>query len=370
MNDWNIFKLETCNELDYMVSIRPEANTLFSSQLDNILEKYNLLLSYLNVKEEELVFAKIFVSDYLNQNNIIKEHDLFQKAFKNCGVSIIEQPPLDGSKLNILLWFIKGIKLTKYKSGSLFYLETNNYLHIFHCIRCSSKAYASLTTQTVQALIQHKYLIRKYGMDIANNCIKTWVYIRNIDKDYSDITKGENEFFGNNGLNTNTHFVSFTGVEGNGECEDINLCLDVYSVKGLEQGQIKYLKALNVLDNTHKYGSSLERGICITYDNIEHIFISGTASVDEKDNCIHVGDIMNQIERIFLNIQNLLHEAEANLNDVGCMIVYLRDISDFCIVNDYIKNYYSKTPYVIVKARIGKPEWLIEIECLALKKIQ
>lgn len=369
MIDWKIFKLEISDRFNYIVSLSPQKDLPFELQLDDILEKYNLVLNNINITEEELVFAKIFVTDCINQKNIMERHDLFQCKFKNCGFSIIEQPPLDGSKINILFWFIKGEKIFKYRLENAFYLHIDKYLHIYHCVRCNSKAYYDLSLQTNQAFMQHKYLLKKYNMSVVDNCIRTWLYIRDIDKNYPYIVQGRNDFLGNNQLNINTHFIASTGIEGNGESKQTTLCIDLYSIKGIKQKQIKYLKALDFLNPTYEYGVSFERGTCISYRHIQHIYISGTASIDKNGKCIYKGDVIKQLERIFVNIENLLSDVKASLNDIGCMIVYLRDISDYNSVKEYINEYYDSIPCVIVHAKVCRPEWLVEIECLALKKI-
>lgn len=369
MKNWKIFKLAIGNKTEYQVSIYPKSNISFTSQLDSLLEIYDLLLKDLNLREEELIFSKIFVTDCLNQKDVMKEHPLFQQKFKNSGFSIIEQPPLDGNKINILLWFIKGIKINKYRLSNAYYLETGKFLHIFHCIRCNSEAYNDIANQTEQAFIQHKYLIQKYGMNVLDNCIRTWLYVKDIDKDYHGVVKGRNDFFSTNSLNVNTHFVASTGIEGSGESPKINVCIDIYSIKGLKPEQIKQLKALDYLNPTYEYGVAFERGTCITYTNEKHIFISGTASIDKNGNCIFKGNTINQLERIFLNIQNLLHDANADLNDISHMIIYLRDLSDYSTVNSYINTNYSTIPSVILLAKVCRPEWLIEVECQAIKKI-
>jgi enamine deaminase RidA (YjgF/YER057c/UK114 family) len=61
-----------------------------------------------------------------------------------------------------------------------------------------------------------------------------------------------------------------------------------------------------------------------------------------------------------------LKEADSDFEDVSQMIVYLRDASDYQIINDYIKSKY-KLPCIIVHAPVCRPGWLIEIECVAVK---
>ena len=206
-------------------------------------------------------------------------------------------------------------------------------------------------------------------MPFAGHCVRTWLYVKDIDKDYAGVVEGRNQFFRENGLNTGTHFIASTGIGGSGESPDMGLCIDFYSVKGLEQGQVKYLQALDYLNPTYEYGVSFERGTCITYPDIRHIFISGTASIDRHGNCLYEGNVVQQLERIFVNMENLLHDAGAGLEDMAQMIVYLRDIADAGAVGNYLAEHFGNIPSVLVQGRVCRPQWLVEVECIAAGKV-
>jgi enamine deaminase RidA (YjgF/YER057c/UK114 family) len=66
----------------------------------------------------------------------------------------------------------------------------------------------------------------------------------------------------------------------------------------------------------------------------------------------------------------LLAEADAGMNDVSHLIVYLRDTADYAIVNLYMEQHYPTVPRAIVLAPICRPGWLMEVECMAIKTIQ
>ncbi|HZH73513.1 MAG TPA: hypothetical protein VFD91_13530 [Mariniphaga sp.] len=53
--------------------------------------------------------------------------------------------------------------------------------------------------------------------------------------------------------------------------------------------------------------------------------------------------------------------------DVPHLIVYLRDVADYQVVRDYLSEMAFEIPTVIVHAPVCRPEWLIEMECIALK---
>ena len=84
---------------------------------------------------------------------------------------------------------------------------------------------------------------------------------------------------------------------------------------------------------------------------------------------MHEGDIVNQTDRMTENVGVLLREAGCSYDDVTHIIVYLRDIADYQIVMTIMKRKFPYMPIVIVHAPVCRPGWLIEMECMAVKKI-
>ena len=82
-----------------------------------------------------------------------------------------------------------------------------------------------------------------------------------------------------------------------------------------------------------------------------------------------MGDIQGQIRRTFENISALLADANARLEDLTHLIVYLRDIADYALTEEYISSHYPEIPCVIVQAPVCRPGWLIEIEGIAIKSV-
>ena len=103
------------------------------------------------------------------------------------------------------------------------------------------------------------------------------------------------------------------------------------------------------------------------YGDRRQVFISGTASIDNKGNVLHLGDIRKQTLRMWENVEALLSEAECSFEDVGQMIVYLRDTADYAVVNRMFEERFPGIPFVVVHAPVCRPGWLIEMECMASK---
>ena len=55
-------------------------------------------------------------------------------------------------------------------------------------------------------------------------------------------------------------------------------------------------------------------------------------------------------------------------DDVMQIIVYLRDGADYQIVKNLFDQKFPHIPTVITLAPVCRPTWLIEMECIAVKK--
>ena len=55
--------------------------------------------------------------------------------------------------------------------------------------------------------------------------------------------------------------------------------------------------------------------------------------------------------------------------DLQYMIVYLRDVADYHPIQKYIHLRFPNVPALIVEARVCRPEWLIEVECVATRSL-
>ena len=138
----------------------------------------------------------------------------------------------------------------------------------------------------------------------------------------------------------------------------------------------KYIQALEHLNPTHEYGVAFERGTrvtlpthCSNSDGSQHFkqqyFISGTASIDKLGNVVYEEDIVRQTGRLLENVGALLKDGDATMNDIQYFIIYLRDISDYHTVDRMMQQFYPQIPRIIVEAKVCRPGWLIEMECIA-----
>jgi enamine deaminase RidA (YjgF/YER057c/UK114 family) len=96
------------------------------------------------------------------------------------------------------------------------------------------------------------------------------------------------------------------------------------------------------------------------------VFVSGTTGYDYKTNQIS-SDVVEQTRQTFRNIASALHHANASLDDVVRIRVYLKDAQDFDavapIVGEHMRG--AKPANTTVTAGFVSPEILVEIEVTA-----
>ena len=130
---------------------------------------------------------------------------------------------------------------------------------------------------------------------------------------------------------------------------------------------------LQALNEAYDYGSAFSRGMRIDLNGISILLISGTASIDEHGNTVHVGDLRAQLRRTFDNITRLLASEGASWHDIVRTTCYLRDIErDYQAFNEERTRFYKEQKLDPLPASTGiqailcRPDLLIEIEAIAM----
>lgn len=130
---------------------------------------------------------------------------------------------------------------------------------------------------------------------------------------------------------------------------------------------------LNVLNEAYDYGSAFSRGMRIELGKFVLLLISGTASIDDQGQTLHVGDLRAQTRRTFDNITALLAAEGATWKDIVRTTCYLRDIErDYQAFNEERTAFYKEQSLNPVPASTGiqailcRPDLLVEIEAIAM----
>lgn len=333
----------------------------FQEQLQSLAKAAKDLLS-LAPQGIKCFMARCHVSDAANQSDTIKN---ILSPILNSTLSIIQQPPLDGTK--IALWIYAVSNVEKEYINGISKLYHNGYKHYWTTEKGNSED--STYQQTVSLLDNSSNILKNESMSICDNCKRTWLYVNDIDNHYADVVNGRNDVFDREKLTEQTHYIASTGIFGYTGKRGVNVMLDTYSIKGLKVEQTQYLYALSNLNRTSEYGVRFERGVAIKYGDRTHAFISGTASIDNMGNILYPNDIKKQTQRMWENVEALLAEVDMHLDeDVAMMTVYLRDMADYNIVKVFFEKRFPTRPKAIVLAPVCRPGWLIEMECICIKE--
>ena len=333
----------------------------YQQQLDAVLDAYQHLLET-DLKGATAVFKRYFLSDASNQAD-----DVIASDVSDCAKSIIEQAPLDGTKIALWVYLMSGVSTRQTDSG-LYEAAHGSYRHLWNGTAFNLAA----NSEHQMRLLFNEYVMQlaQEECTLADNCIRTWLFVNDIDLNYGGVVRARNQVFFTQGLTPQTHFIASTGIGGRQQDANVLAQMDNYAVKGITREQVHHLYASTHLNRTSDYGVSFERGTYVDYGDRRHVFISGTASIDNKGRIVHPKDVVKQTHRMWENVEALLAEAGCSYDEVGEMVVYLRDPSDYAVVSKLYQERFPDKPYVIVLAPVCRPGWLVEMECMAVKAQQ
>lgn len=302
------------------------------------------------------VFKRYLMSDPTNQTQYLPLQ-------ADCAFSILGQSPLNGTKAALLMLLEEGADFSSQDGGlwedgkGLIWVGDGDDI-----------ATGDSLTMTVAYLERLSWMLAQRGASLKDHCLRTWFFVRDIDNNYKGVVQGRNSVFAREGLTSDTHFIASTGIEGQAAEPSRLVAFNAFADTRIRQPQIKYLYGKTHLNPTYEYGVAFERATAVDYADRRHIYISGTASIDNKGRIVAPGDVKAQPDRMLENIGVLLNEGDCGWEDVAHMTVYIRDIADYKLVSDLMENRFPDIPKVVVLAPVCRPGWLVETECMAIKK--
>lgn len=367
---WRSFKgANGCTEHFFMIDA-PKGLS-FADQTAGLQERYADALKQRGLSPETAIFRRIFLSDILNQAEAVCDSALIEEIAENpVSTSLIQQIPLSGSKIALFAYHIESpAAFVKEFIGPRHMLLTKSGMrHLWSAGpwvdgKPTLPAPAAETRALFDELIQ---VLASQGATLADHCVRTWLFIKDVDIFYQDMVDSRRVLFDGNGLTQQTHYIASTGIEGTSADRFDTVCMDALSLLDLQPAQISYLNDFSRLCLTKDYGVTFERGTRIAFADRMHYYISGTASIDNRGNVLHIGDVQKQTERAIENVDALLKSGGATMDDMMYMIAYLRDPADFQCVSQYLHDTFPNLPCIVVQGRVCRPEWLVEVEGIAV----
>ena len=358
-----------CTEHSITIEASPELS--LPRQIDSIEQRYAEALQSLSLPPDSAIFRRIYLSDAANQATLLRTSPLFAEPMDSpVAVAMVQQPPLPDAKLALFAYHLESPDPISKKQLSPEHLlvEKNGLGHLWSTRMCAGRADAPTSTaeQTTELFDRLVTTLADNRASLADNCVRTWLYVKDVDYFYQEMVAARTALFARHGLDRDTHYIASTGIEGSCSHRYDTVLMDAYSILGLRPEQISYLNDFERLCATKDYNVTFERGTRIGYADRAHHFISGTASIDTAGAVVHPGDVVGQLAHTLDNIDALLRSGGGSIDDMTHFLVYLRDPSDFAAIDARLRERFAHIPRLVLRGAVCRPEWLIEIEGIAI----
>ena len=359
---------------EFFLTVSTDEKASFQGELDALNDSYAAALGEHGLNDSTLVFSRFFVSDIVNLKNTLEESGIYRRA-GNGAVSVIQQAPVEGGSVSLLAYHIKSgdgaLKKTalsydneSWQHGLL--VEGLNYDILWTANLYDTEHFDSYK-QTTGIFESYNKIIGEYGMNLLDNVVRTWFFVRDVDNHYKGLLDSRKAFFDRHGLTPDTRYIASTGIEGISKEVDVLVDLDALAVSDLADGQNVRMDALDHLSPTINYGGTFERGTRIRFGDRSHLYISGTASIDKDGEVVHLSDVGKQTQRTLDNIKALLEPHGAGLDDMAYLIVYIRTVKYREKVTEVLAREVSgDIPLIFVESPVCRPAWLVEMEGIGI----
>ncbi len=354
---------------EYHLILQPTGNEGAAEQLAALEDAYREAINKLGLEGGTAVWRRFFYGRSPAPEAWLESHPFssINPTDEPCAVSRVQQPP--GPDAHVALWayHIKDGNgpLDKTREANSLVLRRRSLIHHW-TVGLAGPADGNSADQTRSIFEEYDRYLAGRGMKLADQVIRTWLFVPEIDVNYPGLVTARKDFFTTHGLTPETHFIASTGIGDARDGEGAGVMMDVYAVSGVRREQIRFLSAPDHLSPTHIYGVTFERGTSVSYRDRKQVIISGTASINNRGEIMYPGDVLRQLDRTMENIASLLAGAGATLADMAVMIVYVRNPDDYAAVCRAMRKRFDGVPLITVYGSVCRPGWLVEVEGIAL----
>ena len=115
------------------------------------------------------------------------------------------------------------------------------------------------------------------------------------------------------------------------------------------------------------YGSAFSRGLAVTTGRTRYVVVSGTASIDDQGETIHVGDFVRQTEVTMDMVEALLVQGGAGLENVVQATAFIKRPEDVGTFQRIINELgLEDLPIVCTIADVCRDDLLFELDATAV----
>ncbi|HYV84302.1 MAG TPA: Rid family hydrolase [Patescibacteria group bacterium] len=351
----------------------------FADQMRGAYDALRRALEGQGADPRDVVAERLFYSDITTQ---IDEATAIRAAFyRDAGASRppvasqVEQPPAGGSqKIEIQAWAVTAgtagapavrplAALTGGVSGASVEAGGARRVLIAGVTGGEPDDELGFAPQAERMFARGEACLRGAGLTFRR-VARTWIFLDDIDRDYAALNRARHDFFEVHGV---TPAPASTGIRGRPHRLGRLCSLDLVAH---DEGARTVLRPFNAetMNEAASYGSDFSRGMRVDLPDRTLLHVSGTASIDAGGSVVHPGNPAAQAARMLLNVRRLLESQGAGLEQVVSAVTYLKSGADRADLLRACREagLPDRTPHTVCIADVCRPEWLCEMEAMAV----
>jgi enamine deaminase RidA (YjgF/YER057c/UK114 family) len=201
--------------------------------------------------------------------------------------------------------------------------------------------------------------------------VRTWIYVDSILKWYNEFNSARNTCYNEFGLLHNgdvnhaedIFLPASTGIEGKNP-KGASTIMDLLAVTERANTGVEIQPLYGIRQRSpYRYGSAFSRAMRLVEPEEKWVFVSGTASINEKGENVHIGDLHSQVKHTVEVVNSLIRPEEASFSDLCEATVFLKRKSDFSLYQETAESLgLSDIPAVYLVADVCWEELLFELD--------
>ncbi len=236
--------------------------------------------------------------------------------------------------------------------------------------RAAGRLGAGPAEEAGAALDAAEQLLAREGFSFRD-VARTWFYLRDILDWYGPFNAVRNAAFERMGVMGAGKIPASTGIEGRNARGGWST-LDLLAFAPREGHRLEIKRLHNSRQNeATEYGSAFARATELVLGDARYVFVSGTASIDDRGESVHAGDFETQTLYTLDAVQALLRGTGGSLGDVRQATAFLKNPCDARAFERIVERAgLASLPLVSTVADVCRDELLFEIDATAVLPVR